>query len=238
MSFFSIGLAGRDMIHLRRWEHILRRENWGVSVLTDRPEFVRPGERLILLSEITPAQAGAPGAWLDIFKKTSPAALVAFGDPAEISSRAIAALLAEGADDFIDKDIDPTVLTAKIKALLRRVVPRQHLAAGPLKSSDGLITAYCAEQRVTVRNGRGDKDLPGITPKEFGILTLLLCNEGNIVNRETILDNIWAEKAEEVNPETVDKHVESIRRKMGKYGSRIRTIYGSGYLLARGGSQT
>lgn len=236
MSFFLIGLSGRDMIHLRRWEHILRRENWGVSVLNGRPAAVRPGERLILLSEITASQAGAPGSWLETCKKTSPAALVAFGDPAEISNRGIAALLAQGADDFIYKDIDSTVLAAKIKAILRRVIPSQHLAAGPLKSSDGLITAYCAERRVTVRNGRGDRDLPGITPKEFGILTLLLCNEGKIVNRETILDNIWAGKADSVNPETVDKHVESIRKKMGKYGARIRTIYGSGYLLAQGGS--
>lgn len=235
MSFFSIGLSGRDTIHLRRWEHILRHENWDVNVLSGPSGPARPGERLIFLAEITAGQAASPADWLDTCKGISPAALLAFGDQAAISNKAIAALLSGGADDFIDKNIDSTVLTAKIKAILRRVVPSQHLVSGPLKSSDGLITAYCAERRVSVRNGRGDRDLPNITPKEFGILTLLLCNEGKIVDRETILDNIWAEKAESVNPETVDKHVESIRKKMGKYGARIRTIYGAGYLLAQSG---
>jgi hypothetical protein len=237
MASFSIELAGRDVQHLRRWEHVLRRENWGVTIRTGNPAAAARDARFILLAEIDGSQASRPDAWLREFGETKPASLVAFGEPGLVSNRTIAALLAQGADDFIYKDIDSTVLTAKIKALLRRVIPHQHLASGPLKSSDGLITAHCGERRVTVRNGRGDRDLPNITPKEFGILTLLLCNEGKIVNRETILDNIWADKAYSVNPETVDKHVESIRKKMGKYGVRIRTIYGSGYLLAPGGNQ-
>ncbi len=223
------------MMHLRRWEHVLRREKWNVEILSGAATVSRPGERLILLAEISAPQSGTPSSWISRYKEINPASLIAFGDPAEISNRSIAALLAEGADDFISTDIDTAVLTAKIKAVLRRVGPQPYLSSAPLRSSDGLITAYCAERRVTIRNGKGDRDLEKITPKEFEILTLLLCHEGKIVPRETILDNIWAEKAEAVNPETVDKHVESIRRKLGKYGSRIRTIYGSGYLLAQGG---
>ena len=171
---------------------------------------------------------------LNRYRGLGPACLIAFGDPAEISNRAIAALLSGGADDFIFKDIDAAVLAAKIKAFLRRVVPRQYLCSAPLKSADGLIAVHCAERRVTIRNGGGDRDLSDITQKEFEILALLLSNEGRVVARQTLLEDIWAGKAEEVNPETVDKHVGALRRKLGKYGSRIRTIYGSGYLLSRG----
>ena len=73
--------------------------------------------------------------------------------------------------------------------------------------------------------------LENLTPKEFEIFSILICHEGDIVPRALILAYIWRKKAEHVYSETVNKHVESLRRKLGVHGKKIKTIYGSGYVF-------
>ena len=58
---------------------------------------------------------------------------------------------------------------------------------------------------------------------------MLLSDETHVVSRKSIMENIWQEKSGDVNSETIDKHVETLRRKLKGYGENIRTVYGTGY---------
>ena len=45
------------------------------------------------------------------------------------------------------------------------------------------------------------------------------------------MEEIWKEKSGQFNCETIDKHMETLRRKLGPYGKNIRTVYGTGYIF-------
>lgn len=246
MSDFFIELTGGDERVLRRWECLFARAGWRVRIAGREAGHGTGasaghgagamGGRRLLLAGITPAGAADPAAWLAGLRLAPGGLLVAFDGhgtgPGRLDNRRVAAILTAGADDFVPADIDDGVLVARIRALLRRAL----LSADPfresLASADGRIRVDRARRSVTIRNGGGDRELGAVTPKEFEILALLLSREGSVVRRETLLECVWGEKAGAVNPETVDKHVEAVRRKLGRYGGRIRTVYGSGYVLA------
>ncbi|MBU2574567.1 MAG: winged helix-turn-helix domain-containing protein [Elusimicrobia bacterium] len=80
--------------------------------------------------------------------------------------------------------------------------------------------------------GKSKKEriIENLTPKEFDIFSLLLCKEGEIVPRSFLMEELWKERSGEVNCETIDKHVETLRRKLGPYGKNIKTVYGAGYV--------
>ena len=83
---------------------------------------------------------------------------------------------------------------------------------------------------MRLRPGAGkDKILTDLTPKEFDIFFALLCNEGQVVSRKCLMEEIWREKSGHTNVETIDKHVESLRHKLGACGRNIKTVYGTGY---------
>jgi DNA-binding response OmpR family regulator len=75
------------------------------------------------------------------------------------------------------------------------------------------------------------KQIQTLTPKEFNIMALIVAMEECLVSRNTILESIWLDKCESVLPETIDKHVESLRKKMGPDGTKIKTVYGQGYIF-------
>ena len=51
------------------------------------------------------------------------------------------------------------------------------------------------------------------------------------------MEEIWREKSGKTNVETIDKHVESLRHKLGACGRNIKTIYGTGYVYRREGAE-
>lgn len=229
METLCIELSGYDRQHLRRWECVLAMERWAVRLCSPGEPPREAAGTGLLIAEIPRAQLKAPSPWVTAMKSRGAPVIVAYSEPCTEAS-CIADVLTAGADDFIHKDIDSRVLVSKVKALARRLIPAESLLLR-FSSSDGNITADRAARLVAVRNGHGMKNLPGVTPKELEILILLISREGMAVTREEILDRIWGRKAELVNPETVDKHVESIRKKLGRHGGRIVTIYGAGYML-------
>ena len=158
--------------------------------------------------------------------------MIAMCDPGKISNSRVAELLEAGADDFISPTIDRKVLLAKIRAHLRRFAPPEPALADELSSKDGRMHLDRRKHLVKVKeNGKGFREINTLTQKEFDLLAMLLRREEQVLSRTDILGEIWREKAESVNTETVDKHVESLRRKLGPLGKRIKTVYGMGYAL-------
>lgn len=143
----------------------------------------------------------------------------------------IAELLESGADDFVPAEIDERVLLCKVKAHLRRNLPSQVCTRTLLLSRNGDLEVD--RVRRTIRTGLKGKrptELQNVTPKEFEILATLICNEERVVTRDLLMEEIWRDKSGQVNVETIDKHVETLRHKLGAYGKHVRTVYGSGYM--------
>ena len=68
-----------------------------------------------------------------------------------------------------------------------------------------------------------------LTPTEFRLLALFLEQPNRVFDRRDIVEFVWQGEAGDIRPGTVDKHIESLRRKLGRLGSRVRTVYGVGY---------
>ena len=130
-----------------------------------------------------------------------------------------------GADDYLPKPFNPRELVARIKAILRRLDEHR---AGPNNFSAGDISIDTA-----VREAWADGKPLELTTVEFTLLEVLIRNAGQTLTREYLTDFALGR---ELGPfdRTIDVHISNLRKKLdGQHGiERIKTIRGSGYLLA------
>jgi DNA-binding response OmpR family regulator len=131
-----------------------------------------------------------------------------------------------GADDFVTKPIEPPVLLARLRALLRR-------AQGvPTLQGDVLVfgSLQVNLQSHQVRLAGKEIDL---TTQEFELLAFLARQAGTVLSRDMIYNNIRGIEYDGLD-RTVDVRISRLRRKLGdnaEHPFRIRTIWGKGYLF-------
>ena len=124
-----------------------------------------------------------------------------------------------GADDYLAKPFDFPVLVARIGALLRRAQP-----AIPPVLRHGDLVVDTAKRRVS----RGNCSLD-LTPKEFGVLELLLASRGRNVSAEELLERVWDEAADPFT-HAVKITISRLRAKLGD-PPIIETVAKSGYRI-------
>ena len=79
-----------------------------------------------------------------------------------------------------------------------------------------------------------DDEQAPLTYKEFSLLQFLVLREGQTVNRELIIEALWAEGDEDAPvARTIDVHVRRLRSKLGRYEDIVRTVRGVGYRFDR-----
>ncbi len=126
-----------------------------------------------------------------------------------------------GADDYLVKPFGMMEMVSRIKAVLRRSVPRE---SSPVLQLKGLILNP-QEHTVTL-----DADRVILTYKEFSLLQLFLSHPGVAFTREQLLAEVW--NTDYLGQtRTVDMHIRTLRQKLGAYGSCIETVRGLGYRL-------
>ena len=126
-----------------------------------------------------------------------------------------------GVDDYVVKPFSPRELVLRVKAILKRGKSEKEEARDVL--SAGQLTVDIPRHKVIV----GNKDIV-LTQIEFKLLVTLMCRKGRVQSRERLLNDVW-DIATEVLTRTVDTHVKSLRKKLGREGRLIETIRGVGY---------
>ena len=130
-----------------------------------------------------------------------------------------------GADDYITKPFNVRELTARMKAIIRRVEPKVKPGSEKLFSS-GDITLDYNFRRVTIRGNTVE-----LTGKEFDLLDLFLKNPGKVYTREMLFEIAWGKGSHE-GVRTVDVHIRRLREKLEEKPAEpryLRTKWGVGY---------
>lgn len=126
-----------------------------------------------------------------------------------------------GADDYVTKPFSPRILTARIKAILRRDVLSSLKGAKAVKIHN--LVVHPGRHEVLV----GDKPVM-LTYTEFGILNTLVRKPGWVFTRTQLMDEVRGSE-HPVTDRSVDVQVVGLRRKLGPAGAYIETVRGVGY---------
>lgn len=124
--------------------------------------------------------------------------------------------LDSGADDYLVKPFAYEELLARVRALLRRAAPADHLRFGDLRLEPGSREAW-----------RGNRSLE-LTATEFELLQHFLRHPRQVLSREQLLDAVWGGEAESDN--VVAVYVGYLRHKLGE-PVVLHTVRGAGYSL-------
>ncbi|WP_409228447.1 winged helix-turn-helix domain-containing protein [Gudongella sp. SC589] len=124
-----------------------------------------------------------------------------------------------GADDYMDKPFGVMELISRIRAVLRRSGQRKPLDQICLHG----ICLDSKKHRVMV----DDKEII-LTPKEFDLLQYLMENQGIVLSRDKIMNQVWGFDFEG-ETRTVDVHIRTLRMKLGDNGESVQTVRGIGY---------
>ena len=136
--------------------------------------------------------------------------------------------LDSGADDYIAKPFGMMELVARIRAVLRRSQDKL-LSADSHPLTAGAISIDERAHTVCV-SGRDVQ----LTLKEYQLLVLLMKNQGAVLTRDVLLENIWGYGSES-ETRTVDVHIRTLRQKLGDSGALIETVRGVGYRMGAAG---
>jgi DNA-binding response OmpR family regulator len=138
-----------------------------------------------------------------------------------------------GADDYLTKPFSMRELTARVRAIVRRMERmNQADSTEPITRFD--LTIDAARRRV-VRAG----DEVSLTPLEFDILAALARTPGVVQSRDQLMDRVWGYR-DYAGGRVVDSHVARIRRKLGDEAAEpryIRTVHGVGYAFKEDGER-
>jgi two-component system phosphate regulon response regulator PhoB len=180
------------------------------------------GYELVVLDLMLPGING-----LDVFRAMKAEArtaripvlmLTARGDDVDV-----VAGLELGADDYVTKPFSPRVLTARIRALLRRY---EEVPEDPDKEE--LITRHNLVINTTKHEVLVDGVPVDLTATEFALLAHLARRPGWVFTRTRIIDAVKGDNCA-VTDRSVDVQVVGLRRKLGGAGDLVETVRGVGY---------
>ena len=204
----------------------LKREGFRVEVARDGMQALEMFDSvqpdLVLLDVMLPKMSGID-VCRQIRKKSLTPIIMVTAKGAEIDT---VVGLEVGADDYVTKPYRLRELTARMRAVMRRVPSERggELSGSSLEVGD---VALDPDQHEVVVRGES----PQLPLKEFELLHILLANAGRVLPRETIIDRVWGSDYVG-DTKTLDVHVKRLRSKIEEdpaNPTRIITIRGLGY---------
>lgn len=131
-----------------------------------------------------------------------------------------------GADDYLAKPFNHRELSARIKAIVRRVDYMAN-AGQALALNINDVCLLPGTQEVTCSGQHLD-----LTGTEFAILQLLMVNKGQLVSKHQLSEKVLGRRLAAFD-RSIDMHVSNIRKKLAQYSQqeKIKTVRGSGYIF-------
>lgn len=127
-----------------------------------------------------------------------------------------------GIRDYIKKPFDPRVFSAIIDKHLT------NLKKGSIELRYGPFHLDLANYEVFLE---GESSKLELTQTEFKILRVVVESKGRIVTRERLMTEVW-DMNEDTQTRTVDMHISTLRKKLGKAGENFKTKRGYGYYIS------
>ncbi len=131
-----------------------------------------------------------------------------------------------GADDYVVKPVEPRVLLARIKALLRRCDPGN-------RSDHEVLEFGCLNINATSRTVNWRQRPLELSSHEFDLLLTLARQAGHVTTREYLFSSVYARPYDGLD-RTIDVRISQLRRKLEDSADkpfRIKTVWGRGYLF-------
>lgn len=129
-----------------------------------------------------------------------------------------------GGDEYIVKPFEPVEFRVRVAAKLERMRVTAETEE-ILRMGD--IQINMAKLEASVLNGNGGIDLM-LTPIEFKLLSYFIHHVDHVLTREQLLIAVWGGSVH-VQTRTIDKHVSSLRHKLGARSHSIEAVHGAGY---------
>ena len=129
-----------------------------------------------------------------------------------------------GADDYVVKPYSVRELLLRVGGMLKRSSKENQsndkdlVEYEDLKIDNNKHKVYLSDEKIS------------LTSKEFKLLKHLLLKADKVQSRDNLLEKVWGYN-NDVTSRTVDTHIKRLRSKIGKYGDKIETIRGEGYLF-------
>lgn len=132
--------------------------------------------------------------------------------------------LEAGVDDYISKPFSARELIARIRAVLRRVVPEKNDQKVEIRG----LSLDPISHRVFA-----DKQIIDLGPTEFRLLHFLMAHSERVYSRNQLLDGVWGTNVY-IDERTVDVHIRRLRKALeaGGFDQLIQTVRGVGYRLS------
>ncbi len=212
-------IAAQVVRHIASWGWQAKAANDFEHVLS---EFAAYDPQLVLMDISLPFFNGFY--WCSEIRKVSKVPVIFLSSASDNMNIVMAMNM--GGDDFIAKPFDLSVLTAKIRAMLRRTydftgsAPLIECGGAVLNLSDGSLTN--AGERIE------------LTKNEFRILQTLMERRGKTVSRDALMERLW-ESDSFIDENTLTVNIARLRKKLEGAGlpeDYIKTRKGEGYIIA------
>lgn len=125
-----------------------------------------------------------------------------------------------GADDYLPKPCNPRELSARIRAIQRRV------EGSPQAAKDRHLSVSGVDLDAGTRSVKRGSSSIALTSTEFNVLERLMQNAGSVVSKEELTKDVLGRRMSSYD-RAVDMHISSIRRKIGE--GLVCTVRGVGY---------
>ena len=135
-----------------------------------------------------------------------------------------------GADDYMSKPVNPRLLVARIRTLLRRFERKE----GTRESTGKRLCIGPLAVDASTRSAQVNTEEVPLTNAEFDMLFYLAEHAGNIVTREQLYRDLRGIEWDGID-RSIDLRVARLRKKLGDDGKQpdlIKSVRGSGYILA------